>query len=297
MPNTSKNAGKAEKRKVRPAQIQNSQPGKQALMRPQPVSIRKDYRSSGKLKDRIAVITGGDSGIGRAVALHFAAEGANVAIVYLNEHDDAETTAQAVREYGRGCQLIPGDIASADFCREAIRQATEKLGRLDVLVNNAAVQYPQASIADITETDLTRTFAVNILAMFHLTAAALPHLSKSRHASVINTTSVTAYRGSSELVDYASTKAAIVGFTRALAGNLATRKIRVNAVAPGPIWTPLIPASFDEEKVASFGSDVPMGRAGEPWECAGAYVFLASDDSTYFTGQVLHPNGGEIVNA
>jgi NAD(P)-dependent dehydrogenase (short-subunit alcohol dehydrogenase family) len=240
------------------------------------------------------LITGGDSGIGRAVAVAYAREGADVAIAYLNEHGDAEETKRMVEGEGRRCILIAGDIGDDSFCKEAVEQTVRELGGLDVLVNNAAEQHPQESIEDITNEQLERTFRTNIFAMFYLTRAALTHLKKG--SAIINTTSVTAYRGSPELLDYSSTKGAITAFTRSLALSLAEKGIRVNAVAPGPIWTPLIPSTFDEEKVKTFGADTPMKRPGQPEEVAPSYVFLASDDSSYMTGQVLHPNGGEVVN-
>lgn len=245
---------------------------------------------------KVALITGGDSGIGRAIALHFAAEGADIAVVYYDEHQDARETAQLVTGYNRACELIAGDIAEKRFCERAIKQVMKRFGALDILINNAAVQYPRESIEEVTERDLERTFRVNIFSMFYLTAAALPYLRRSPGASIINTASVTAYRGSSHLLDYSSTKGAIVSFTRSLALSLAHDSIRVNAIAPGPIWTPLIPATFSAKKVQSFGSDVPLGRAGQPWECATCCVFLASEDGAYITGQVIHPNGGEIIN-
>jgi NAD(P)-dependent dehydrogenase (short-subunit alcohol dehydrogenase family) len=282
------------KRALRPAQAQRRQPGIESEMRPQPEAVKDDYRGSGKLQDKVAVITGGDSGIGRAVAIAFAKEGADVAIMYLDEHGDAKETARQVEEAGRRCLLIAGDIGKEAFCRRAVEQTVKKLGRLDNLVNNAAEQHPVESIAKISSRQLERTFRTNIFAQFYMVQAALPHLKPG--SSIINTTSVTAYRGSPQLIDYASTKGAIVAFTRSLAMQLVEKKIRVNAVAPGPIWTPLIPATFEPKKVASFGSDVPMARAGEPAEVATAFVFLASEDGSYFTGQVLHPNGGEIVN-
>lgn len=280
----------------RPAQHQDTQPGLESEMTPLPRFENPRFRGSGRLLDRVAFITGGDSGIGKAVALAFAREGADVAIVYLNEDDDARETAALIRKKGQQCVLIQADISQKAACEKAIATTVEKLGKIDILVNNAAEQHPQSSITDITEEQLIRTFHTNIFSMFFLTAAALPHLKQSDQAAIINTTSVTAYRGSSGLLDYSSSKGAIVSFTRSLAGQLVDEKIRVNGVAPGPIWTPLIPATFPPERVSTFGSDSPMGRAGEPWECAECYVFLASADSTYITGQVLHPNGGEIIN-
>ena len=247
-----------------------------------------------KLAGRVAVISGGDSGIGRAVAFAFANEGADVAILYLNEHRDAKETVQAVEMVGRRALAIAGDVGSEAFCKRAIARVMKEFGRLDIVVNNAAEQHPQDRIEKITARQLERTFRTNIFSFFYLTKAALPHLKKG--GTIINTTSVTAYRGSASLIDYSSTKGAIVSFTRSLAHSLVKRGIRVNAVAPGPIWTPLIPATFPGEKVETFGSDVPLGRAGQPNEVAPCYVFLASEDSSYMTGQVLHPNGGEIVN-
>ncbi len=282
------------KRGMRPKQKQNRQPGVQSPMRPQPVVVPDNYRAAGKLAGRVAIITGGDSGIGRSVAVLFAMEGADVAVVYLNEHRDARETKRLIEEQGRGCLLIAGDVGNEAFCKRAVDQTAKRFGRLNIVVNNAAEQHPRKSIADITSAQLRKTFGTNIFAMFYLVKAALPHLKVD--ASIINTTSVTAYRGSPMLLDYSSTKGAIVTFTRSLAMQLVEKKIRVNAVAPGPIWTPLIPATFGGDQVKTFGSDVPMGRAGEPAEVATAYVFLASSDSSYFTGQVLHPNGGEIIN-
>ena len=244
--------------------------------------------------DKVALITGGDSGIGRATTVAFAREGADVAIVYLNEHADARETARLVEAEGRQALLIACDIAKEAACVKAVERTVKKLGRLDVLVNNAAMQFPQESIGKITERQLDRTFRTNIYAMFFLVKAALRHLREG--STIINTTSVTAYRGSPQLLDYSTTKGAIVSFTRSLAHALVDKGIRVNAVAPGPIWTPLIPATFPAKKVQKFGSDVPLGRAGEPAEVATSFVFLASEDASYMTGQVLHPNGGEIVN-
>lgn len=282
-----------EKKPLRPEQEQPRQPGIESEMDPKPVFEKKDV-PVGKLMDRVAIITGGDSGIGRAVAVAFASEGADVVIAYFDEHEDAALTQKHVQEYGRKAVLVPGDVTDEKHCAAVVEKAVDTFGRLDIVVNNAAVQYPQKNLEDITAEQLQKTFATNIFSQFYLTKAALPHLKEG--AAIINTTSVTAYRGSAHLIDYSSTKGAIVSFTRSLASTLAEKKIRVNAVAPGPIWTPLIPATFDAEHVKSFGSDVPLKRAGEPVEVASCYVFLASDDASYMTGQVLHPNGGEIVN-
>ncbi len=256
--------------------------------------VLPDYRGSGKLAGKVALITGGDSGIGRAVAVLYAKEGADVAIAYLDEQQDAEETEKMVDAEGQKCLMIQGDIGDEQVCQRIVQETMAEFGQLDILVNNAAEQHPQDDIRAITEEQLLRTFKTNIFAQFYLTKAALPHLRKG--SVIINTTSVTAYRGSAHLLDYASTKGAIVAFTRSLAEAVVKKGIRVNAVAPGPIWTPLIPSTFDPKKVAKFGSDVPMGRAGEPMEVAPCYVFLASSDSNYMTGQVLHPNGGEIIN-
>jgi len=283
------------KRPLRPRQHQNRRPGVETAMKPRPRSEDRSQSGSGKLLDRVAVITGGDSGIGKAVAIAFAKEGADVAIVYLNEHRDAKKTKERVESFGRKCLLVSGDVGDEGVCAKAIQTVVKEFGRLDILVNNAAEQHPQKSIADINAEQLDRTFRTNIYGYFFMAKAALPHLKKG--ASIINTTSVTAYRGSPELLDYSATKGAIVAFTRSLALSLAEKGIRVNGVAPGPIWTPLIPSTFPAKKVETFGSDVPMGRSGEPEEVAPCYVFLASDDASYMAGQVLHPNGGEVVNA
>ena len=266
-------------------------PGQESKMRPQPEIIRNGYKGSQKLRNKVALITGGDSGIGRSVAVHFAREGADVAIVYLSEKQDAAMTAELVKQEGRNCLLIAGDLKEEKFCKSLVAKVVRKFGKINVLVNNAAVQFPQADFADITKKQLTETFETNIYPFFYVTREVLPHLHKGD--SVINTTSVTAYRGSEHLLDYSSTKGAIVTFTRSLAVMLAKKDIRVNGVAPGPIWTPLIVATFD--KTSDFGQDVPMGRAGQPSEVAPAYVFLASDDSSYITGQIIHVNGGEVV--
>lgn len=283
---------KQEKKVKQPAQTQSKQPGKESLMNPEPeyqVKRTKDY-----FKDKLVLITGGDSGIGRAISVAFAYEGANIAIAYLNEHEDAELTKQLVEKEGVRCLLIAGDIGEEKHCKDVVNKVIKEFGRIDVLVNNAAVQYPQEEIADITKDQLERTFRTNIFSQFYLTSASLKYLKEG--SSIINTASVTAYRGSPELLDYSATKGAIVAFTRSLSMSLMKKGIRVNAVAPGPIWTPLIPATFDKEKVAKFGSDSPMGRVGQPNEVASCYVFLASEGASYISGQVLHPNGGESIN-
>jgi NAD(P)-dependent dehydrogenase (short-subunit alcohol dehydrogenase family) len=284
-----------EPKQTLPPQHQDRQPGLESEMTPKPRAEDAQYRGSGKLQGKVALITGGDSGIGRAVAIMYAREGADVAIIYLDEHDDAKETQRQVEQESRRCLLIAGDIGDPAFCEQVVEQTVRDLGKLDILVNNAAQQHPQKRLEDISAEQLERTFRTNIFAMFYLTKAALKHLGEG--GTIVNTTSVTAYRGSPALVDYASTKGAIVAFTRSLALQLADRKIRVNGVAPGPIWTPLIPSTFDEEKVSTFGGDVPMKRPGQPEEVAPSYVFLASDDSSYITGQVIHPNGGEIINS
>ncbi|MDK8184068.1 SDR family oxidoreductase [Paenibacillus sp. UMB4589-SE434] len=277
-----------------PPQHQNQQPGTESEMKPLPNYEGSTYKAAGKLKGKVALITGGDSGIGRAVAIAFAKEGASIAVVYLNEHEDALLTQNEIESEGVHCLLIPGDIGDESFCLEVIKQTITKLGGLNILVNNAAEQHPQANITDISTQQLEKTFKTNIFSMFHLTKAAMPHLKKGD--TIINTTSVTAYRGSAELLDYSSTKGAVVSFTRSLSANLAKHGIRVNGVAPGPIWTPLIPSTFDEQKVSEFGANTPMQRPGQPIELAAGYVYLASEDSSYMSGQILHINGGEIVN-
>lgn len=276
-----------------PGQEQGRQPGSEKKMEPAPQAESPEYVGSGKLKEKVALITGGDSGIGRAVAILFAREGAAVAISYLDEHEDANETGRLVEAEGGRCLLLPGNIEDAGWCAQLVDDTVAEYGRLDILVNNAAVQYPQDSLQDISREQLEKTFRTNVFPMFHVTSRALDHLPDD--GAIINTTSVTAYRGSPRLIDYSATKGAVVSFTRVMSSVLAERGIRVNAVAPGPIWTPLIPASFTEEEVAEFGQDSPMGRPGQPEEVAPAYVFLASRDSSYISGQVIHPNGGEIV--
>ncbi|MCX2740608.1 SDR family oxidoreductase [Pontibacter anaerobius] len=269
------------------------QPGKEHKMMPEPEIIRDGYKGSDKLKGKVALITGGDSGIGRAVAVHFAREGADIAIVYLNEDKDAQDTKQMVEKEGRKCLLISGDVGKEDFCRDAVKQTVKELGRLDTLVNNAGEQHAQEDIRDITEEQLKRTFDTNIFSMFYFVKEALNHMKEG--STIINTTSVTAYHGNKLLLDYSSTKGAILTFTRTLAQMVADKKIRVNGVAPGPIWTPLIPASFDEEKVSKFGQKTLLKRAGQPSEVAPAYVYLASEDSAFTLGEIMHINGGEMV--
>ncbi len=278
-----------------PPQHQEHQPGFQTEMRPRPKGEARDYRAADKLRGKVAIVTGGDSGIGRAVAAVFAKEGADVVIAYLNEEQDAAETKRLVEGIGRRCLLVAGDIGDEDFCKRVVDATVEEFGRLDILVNNAAEQHPQDSIEAISAAQLERTFRTNIFSMFYMAKAAIPHLQAG--AAIINTASITAYRGASDLLDYSATKGAIVSFTRSLAQNLVARHIRVNAVAPGPIWTPLIPASYDAKRVSEPGQDSPMERAGQPDEVAPSYVFLACNDSSYMSGQVLHPNGGSIVNS
>jgi NAD(P)-dependent dehydrogenase (short-subunit alcohol dehydrogenase family) len=276
-----------------PPQHQKEQPGKEKEMTPRPAAV-SDRKSCRRLEGRVALISGGDSGIGRAVAVAFAQEGADVSIVYLNEHEDANETRQMVEEAGTKCLLIPGDVGDENVCREAVNRTGRELGGLQVLVNNAALQFQQKSLEDISSEQWEETFRTNIFSMFYMTKAALPQMKEG--ASIINTTSVTAYAGNPQLLDYSSTKGAIVSFTRSLALSLADKRIRVNAVAPGPIWTPLIPSTFSEEHVEKFGKNTALGKAGQPEEVAPCYVFLASDDASYMTGQVLHPNGGRVIN-
>lgn len=282
------------KEQLQPPQQQNQQPGIEAEMTPKPQTRDIKYRGSGKLDGKVALITGGDSGIGRSVAILFAREGADVAIVYLNEEVDARETKKLVELEGKKCLTIAGDIGDEKFCQRAVEETVNNFGHLDILINNAAEQHPQESIEDISAEQLERTFRTNIFGMFFITKAAMPHLKEG--SSIINTTSVTAYQGNPQLLDYSSTKGAIVAFTRSLSKALVEKGIRVNGVAPGPIWTPLIPSTFPAEKVATFGKQVPMQRAGQPEEVATSYVFLASEDSSYMSGQILHPNGGTVIN-
>ncbi|HZH53166.1 MAG TPA: SDR family oxidoreductase [Microvirga sp.] len=283
-----------EQNQTLPPQTQDQQPGRETEMHPRP-DYEPRYPGSGRLEGKVALVTGGDSGIGRAVAVLFAREGANLAILYLNEGEDAQETKRLVEREGGRCLTIAGDVGDPDFCRQAVDRTIKEFGKLDVLINNAAEQHPQKEIADITPEQIERTFRTNIFGYFHMLQAAMPHLKEG--ASIINTTSVTAYRGSSDLLDYSATKGAIVAFTRSLAQKLAEKGIRVNGVAPGPIWTPLIPSTFPEDKVKSFGANTPMKRPGQPNEVAPCYLFLACEDSSYITGSVLHPNGGDATES
>ncbi len=276
-----------------PKQHQDVQPGIESIMNPAPIFEDPNTIPSGKLKDKVVIISGGDSGIGRAVSVLFAKEGADIVISYLNEHEDADYTKQIVESFGRNCLLIPGDLRDEAVSSYIVQNTINTFGKIDVLINNCGVQFPQNSILDITSEQLRATFETNIFSFFYLTKAVLPYL--RANSSIINTTSVTAFEGKKNLIDYSSTKGAIAVFTKSLALSLADQKIRVNAVAPGPIWTPLIPASFNEEEVEIFGTDVPLKRAGQPFELAPAYLYLASDESRYVTGQIIHVNGGSIV--
>ncbi len=278
-----------------PAQHQNHQPGSQQEMNPMPLMEDPDYKGSGKLTNKVVLITGGDSGIGEAVAIAYAKEGAKIAIVYLDEHEDAQLTKQKIEEVGGECLLLAGDIGSESFAYDLIKQVIDHFGQLDILINNAAEQHPQQGIEEISAEQLEKTFRTNVFSMFHLTKAALPHLKNG--SAIINTSSVTAYEGNDQLIDYSSTKGAITTFTRSLAKSLVGKGIRVNSVAPGPIWTPLIPSTFSAEKVKNFGTNTPMGRPGQPEELAAAYVLLGSDGSSYMTGQTIHINGGQFLSS
>ncbi|KHF41949.1 short-chain dehydrogenase [Halalkalibacter okhensis] len=277
-----------------PSQSQNHQPGVESTMSPLPIYDDPNYKGSGKLNNKVALITGGDSGIGRAVAIAFAKEGAKVSIVYLEEHDDANQTKEEIEKYGGECLLLAGDIGDESFCQKAIDQTISTFGTLDCLINNAAEQHYQENIEDISVEQMERTFKTNIFSCFHFIKAAMPHLQQG--STIINTASIVAYKGNPVLMDYASTKGAMIALTRSLSQSIVSKGIRVNAVAPGPIWTPLIPSSFPADQVATFGTNSPMGRPGQPAELAPSYVYLASDDSSYVTGQVMHVNGGEIIN-
>jgi NAD(P)-dependent dehydrogenase (short-subunit alcohol dehydrogenase family) len=273
---------------------QSRRPGLEHEMDPKPLVNDQAKPAAGKLDGKVALISGADSGIGRAVAVLFAREGADVAFVYLNEHKDADETVRLVEAQGHRCIKFAGDVGDEKFCAKVVEDTVKQLGKLDILVNNAAEQHPQSSLEDITQEQLERTFRTNIFGYFFLTKHAAKHLKEG--ATIVNTTSVTAYKGSPQLLDYSATKGAIVAFTRSLSQLMAEKKIRVNGVAPGPIWTPLIPSTFPKEKIEKFGEDVPLKRAGQPEEVAPCFLFLASDDSSYMSGQILHPNGGTVVN-
>lgn len=277
-----------------PPQHQNHQPGVEREMNPRPISVDPNYQGARKLAGKTAIVTGGDSGIGKSVAIYFAKEGADVAIVYLEEHQDAEETKKLIEAEGVTCLLFAADIGNEEICKDIVNKSIEQFGTIDILVNNAAEQHPQKSLLNITSAQLEKTFRTNIFSYFYMAKMVLPFLKQG--SAIINTASITAYDGHEELIDYSATKGAIVTFTRSLAKSLAPQGIRVNGVAPGPIWTPLIPSTFTEDQVATFGTNTPMGRAGQPYELAPAYVYLASDDSSYVSGQILHVNGGKIVN-
>mgnify|MGYP004474374441 FL=1 len=281
-----------------PAQHQDRHPGFESIMKPEPIYYDENYIKKGDLlKDKVAIITGGDSGIGRAISLAYAYQGADIVIIYYDELKDAEDTKKLIESIGRKCNIIQGDIADGKFCTEAIESVIKEYGKIDILVNNAAVQYECKDFKEITDMQFDKTMKTNIYGTFYMTRAALKYMKSG--ACIINTASVTAYAGNEKLIDYSMTKGAIVSLTRSLSTSLAKKKsgIRVNAVAPGPIWTPLIPSSFQSTEIPQFGSNTPRARAGQPVECAGAYVFLASEAASYITGQTIHINGGEIVNS
>lgn len=281
---------------TQPAQDDYLKPDVQYTMDPKPEIVKKNYKAGGKLKGKVALVTGGDSGIGRSIAVLFAREGADVAIVYLEAEGDAEETQGIVEQEGRKCLLIKGDVGNESFAKEAVERTAGELGALDILVNNAGEQHYCEKISEITEEQIDRTFRTNLFSVIYFTKASIAHLNQG--GSIINTASITAYKGHPALMDYSATKGGIVSFTRALSQNkeILSKGIRVNAVAPGPIWTPLIPATFPKSEVKKFGKDTPLKRAGQPSECAPAYVYLASDDASYVSGQVLHINGGQVVN-
>lgn len=279
---------------VFPAQHQNQKPGIEAMMNPRPLFDDPQYIGNGKLQGKVALITGGDSGIGRAVAVAYAKEGADIAFVYLNEQADAEETTKRIEALGRRCLSLAGDVGDEGFCQNVVNEVIKTFKRIDILVNNAGEQHVQTSLLNISSAQLERTFKTNIFSFFYMARAALPHLQAG--ASIINTASITAYKGDEQLIDYSASKGAVVSFTRSLSESWVKQGIRVNGVAPGPIWTPLIPSSFPAAEVATFGSTTPMQRAGQPMELAPVYVFLASNDSSYMSGQILHVNGGTVIN-
>lgn len=296
MPNPSTYQNRSAKTPTNfPPQHQAKQPGEQGQMQPKPIVDNPLYNGSNKLKDRTAIISGGDSGIGQAVAIAFAKEGANIVVVHLHDNEDADETKRMVESHGRTCLLLTCDLQSEQSALDVMSKTMEAFSHIDILVNNAGVQFPQNSLEDITSDQLGLTFSTNVMSYFFMAKAALSHMQPG--SVIINTTSVTAYTGDETLIDYSATKGAIVSFTRSLSLSLASRGIRVNAVAPGPVWTPLIPASFSPQKVSQFGKNTPMGRAAQPFELAPTYVYLASDDSAYVSGQVLHVNGGKITES
>lgn len=278
---------------IAPLQSQDIQPGLEYIMNPRPIFDNPDYKGSGKLNDKVAIITGGDSGLGRAAAIAFVKEGAKVVIPYYNEHIDAKETKEYIESLGGECLLLAGDITDKNFCKKIVQTTLEKFGKINILVNNAGVQYQQDTLENISDEQFDRTMQVNVYGMFYLTKEVLPHLNSGD--SIINLSSITAFYGEPQLIDYVTTKGAIVGFTRALARNLALKNIRVNAIAPGYFWTPLQPACWVKEKIPSLGADAAMARCAMPYELAPTFVFLASDDSSYVTGQVIHNNGGQVM--